>query len=48
MSFNGTTLGFDISPLREGINEANTLIKTNESKWKEYASVMTDWNKNES
>lgn len=46
MSFNGTTLGFDISPLREGINEANTLIKTNESKWKEYASVMTDWNKN--
>lgn len=43
MAFNGTTLKFDISELRQGINEANALIKTNESEWRVFASSMDDW-----
>ena len=43
MGFDGTTLKFDISELRDGINQANTLIKTNETQWRKYASSMDDW-----
>lgn len=43
MGFDGSTLKFDISELRDGINQANTLIKTNESEWRKYASVVNDW-----
>ena len=43
MGFDGTTLKFDISELRDGINQANTLIKTNETEWRKYASSMDDW-----
>ena len=41
--FTGTTLKFDISELRNGINEANTLIKTNNSFWQASAAAMGDW-----
>lgn len=41
--FSGTTLKFDISQLRDGINEANTLIKTNNSYWQANAAAMGDW-----
>ena len=41
--FTGTTLKFDISELRNGINEANALIKTNNSYWQANAAAMGDW-----
>ena len=41
--FTGTTLKFDISELKNGINQANALIKTNNSYWQANAAAMGDW-----
>lgn len=43
----GTTISVDISQLKTAIDEANALIKENESQWRVNASAMEDWTKEE-
>lgn len=43
----GATLTIDISNLKESLEQANKLIRSNESNWLANASAMDDWTKSE-
>lgn len=43
----GASVSLDISQLKQSIDEANRLIRENESQWRINASAMEDWTKEE-